>query len=248
LSSTSLEYQMGFTEPLHSFTLFPELPFELRLKIWSYIAPGPRVVGINYRNQRVKRRGQNVTFLHNRAGWNSPDPVPVILHICHESRTEGLKSLRTTFGSHWFPGEVYFDFERDTLHFGHGKARDYLNNNVGPSDYLLDVFMGGGYSGGNDGELVKYMILDIDETVYGRRSFCWDEIREFTGLQELTLMPWEEQENALELMRIYRASLNEVARLYPEWRVPKIKVFSPLSGQEWGILEVEKVEEMEMEA
>jgi hypothetical protein len=238
---------MASTGPLQSFTLFPELPFELRLKIWSFIAPGPRVVGINYRNQRAKRRGISVTFYHNRAGWTSPDPVPIILHISQESRTEGLKSLKTTFGSHWFPGEVYFDFEKDTLHFANGKGMDYLNSNSGPSDYLLDVFSGGGYSGGNDGELVKYMIVDIDENVYGRRSFCWDEIREFTRLQELTLMVWEKQDLAEELMRTYRGSLNRVAKQNPSWKVPKIKVFSPLSGQEWGFLEVEKEEVREVD-
>jgi len=239
---------MPSTKPLESFTVFTELPFELRLKIWNYIAPGPRTVGLTHSHQRAKRRGISVTFFHNRAAWTSSDPVPVILHICRESRTEALKSFKMTFGSHWFPGEVYFDFEKDTLHFGIGKGMDYLNNNVGPSDYLLDVFMGGGFSGGNDGEHVKYMIVDIDENVYGRRYFCWDEIREFTGLQELALMPWEKQENAEELMRKYRASLRDVARLNPEWRIPKIRVFSPLSGQEWGTLEVEKEEVVEEQA
>jgi hypothetical protein len=32
-----------------SFTLFPELPLELRLRIWSFIAPGPRTVSIKYK-------------------------------------------------------------------------------------------------------------------------------------------------------------------------------------------------------
>jgi hypothetical protein len=233
---------MASSGPLQSFTLFPDLPFELRLKIWGHIAAEPRVVGINYRNQRAKRRGINITFYHNRAGWTSPDPVPVILHICQESRTEARKYLKTTFGSHWFPGEVYFDFDKDTLHFGNGKGMDYLNSNVGPSDYLLDVFLGGGYAGANDGELVKFMILDIDESVHGRRSFCWDEIRELTGLQELTLMLWEKEENAEEIMRTCRVSLNRVARMNPKWKVPTIKIFSPLAGREWGTVEVEKDE------
>jgi len=108
----------------------------------------------------------------------------------------------------------------------------------GPIDYMLDVFLGGDFYGAEDAEKVQYMITDIDESVYGRRAFCWDEIRLFTGLKELTIMPWDEDEMADELMRGYRDTLRNVANAHPEWAVPRITVISATSGTLWGMLEV----------
>ncbi|KAH6682644.1 hypothetical protein B0J14DRAFT_673019 [Halenospora varia] len=60
-----------------NFTLFPELPLELRLKIWGYAAPEPQLI--------VQRRSEknNSRFTYRRK-------VPAILHACRESRLEYL--------------------------------------------------------------------------------------------------------------------------------------------------------------
>jgi hypothetical protein len=91
----------------------------------------------------------------------------------------------------------------------------------------------------DDVEKVRYMITDIDESVYGRRAFCWNEIRFFTGLRELRIMPWDEDEMADELMRGYQHTLGNVARAHPEWVMPNITVVSAISGKLWGALEIE---------
>jgi len=57
-------------------------------------------------------------------------------------------------------------------------------------------------------------------------------------LLELTIMPWEEDEMADELMRGYRDTLRTVASKHPEWIVPRIKVISATSGTQWGTLEL----------
>jgi hypothetical protein len=223
-----------------SFTLFPELPLELRLKIWSFIAPGPRTVSIKYKGLSFYSIGKGFSAA---AGWRSPDPVPTILHICQESRTEALKSYRLAFGSYLHSGRIYFDFSKDTLRFGNNQGDAYMTVpemlQSGPIDYMLDIFLGGDFYGADDAEKVRYMITDIDESVYGRRAFCWDEIRLFTGLKELTIMPWDEDEMAGELMKGYRDTLRNVASSHPEWVVPRITVVSATSGTLWGTLEVE---------
>jgi len=187
-----------------SFTLFAHLPFELRLKIWSFITPGPRTVSIKYKGLSHYPIGKDFSAA---AGWRSPDPVPTIFHICQESRIEALKSYQLAFGSclYNYPGRIYFDFSKDTLRFGNNQAGAYMTVpemlQSGPIDYMLDVFLGGDFYGADDAEKVRYMITDIDQSVYGRRAFCWDEIRLFTGLKELTIVPWDEDEMRDELVR-----------------------------------------------
>jgi len=73
----------------------------------------------------------------------------------------------------------------------------------------------------------------------GGGLFCWDEIRLFTGLKELTLMPWDEDEMADELLRRYRDTLRNVATAHPEWEVPRITVVSATSRKLWGMLEAQ---------
>jgi hypothetical protein len=247
---------MEANHPPTSFTLFPQLPFELRLKIWRHCAPPPRIVAIGYKKGSSAEKGQ--TFI-SYAGWRrpkpiplvvwtSPDPVPTTLHICHESRQEAMKSYGPSFGSVFHQGEIYFNFAKDTLRFGNGQGPDCLTKdpawlNAGPSDYLLDLVLGGGYCGADDTEKVQSMIIDLDEGVYGRKLFCWDEIREFSSLKELTIMPWEEDDEvARSLMDTYRQTLGTVARNHPEWKVPKITVVNALSGTCLGLLTLGAIE------
>jgi hypothetical protein len=45
-SSSSQRHTAEASELLTAFTLFPELPTELQLKIWEHAIPGPRVMKI----------------------------------------------------------------------------------------------------------------------------------------------------------------------------------------------------------
>jgi hypothetical protein len=158
-----------------------------------------------------------------------------------------LKSYQLTFGSYRHPGEIYFDFSKDTLRFGNNKGDAYVAVpellQSGPIDHLLDVFLGGDFYGADYAEKVKYLITDVDEIVYGRRrAVCWNEIRLFTGLKKLTIMPWDEDEMTDELIRWYRDTLRKVASKHLEWVVPQIAVVSATSGALWGTLEVETLD------
>lgn len=52
-------------------------------------------------------------------GWcTSSAPVPVNLHVCHESRVEALRRYALMFGIARQPGHVFFDPARDVLYFG----------------------------------------------------------------------------------------------------------------------------------
>jgi hypothetical protein len=211
-----------------SFTLFPRLPLELRLKIWQTMLPGPRTVNIQYKMKYDEFDGKKVSSF---TGWTSFDPVPVALHVCQESREESLKRYQTSFGSYFHASKIYFDFSKDILRFG---ADDGSSKNI----YLLDIFLGGGYHGANDVEKVRSMIVSINDDLYARRYFIWNEIRLFTSLEELKIVVWEEDFTTDEIMRFYRSSLRNVAVAHPEWTVPRISVVSAETGTTWGALEL----------
>ncbi|KAF8854119.1 hypothetical protein BDZ45DRAFT_677200 [Acephala macrosclerotiorum] len=227
---------------LESFTLFPELPTELRLKIWKLAIPGPRILSVGHRMQYGEGYGR---IIPTAMEWRTSDPVPTLLHVCHDSRTEALKVYQPSFAAFRTPrqeGKNYIDFSRDILYFG-GSGRAFTDMKAlinstsnNPSNYLLDMFLGADY-GTKDAEHIKYMIVDIDEERYGRRSFIWDEIRLFPKLQDLIVVVWEEDSDAEQLMALYRISLREVARKHPEWAIPEIRFFSAITKRLWGVMD-----------
>jgi hypothetical protein len=225
---------------MESFTLFPHLPLELRLKIWRSTLPGPRNVG-------VKIRFKDGRF----GGWVARDCTPrppMALQVCHESREEARKYYVLSFGTTLYPPTVYFNYKTDTLCFGdgmdlHGRASARTGSATGASDYLLNLWHGKTYNSfKNDTKAiqarsVRYIALDVDESIYSRPSFCWEEIRRFEGLQELLLITWDPDDRADELMAYFRIAMQAVAAVNPEWVVPRTKVVSA-SGREWGTLQL----------
>ncbi|KAH7364108.1 hypothetical protein BKA65DRAFT_572299 [Rhexocercosporidium sp. MPI-PUGE-AT-0058] len=212
---------MTITSPLTTFTLFPELPFELRLKIWNCIASGPRTVTITYGSQATRHKGKTISMV------------------------EGLKSYQLAFGSQYHAAKIYFNFWTDILRFGNGHEAEYLARDAewikaGPAPYRLDLFLAGGYYGGDDSEKVQYLSLDLDEEVYGRKYLFWSEIKDFTALKELTVLAWEETDEAANvLMQSYSTTLTHDLKQSPEWVAPKTIVRSAVTGNEWGTLQVE---------
>ncbi|KAI1431730.1 hypothetical protein GGR50DRAFT_41877 [Xylaria sp. CBS 124048] len=79
------------------FRLFPELPMELRLKVWEYLV-APRVVGIAC---LCLEDGGTPVELQRHEIWGprafSAHPVPVLLHVNRETRELALKHYELSF-------------------------------------------------------------------------------------------------------------------------------------------------------
>ena len=88
-----------------TFPLFASLPSELRLKIWSYLLPDPRVVAIRY----------NRTY-HQ---YTSTTAQPELLHICSETRSLFLETHTKLRLSPKYESSVYVNFDIDTVFFDH---------------------------------------------------------------------------------------------------------------------------------
>jgi hypothetical protein len=69
------------TSVCETFTLFPKLPIELRLKIWEEALPGPRIIEIHHDDNRLYNfEGEDEV---NRIEVKLPPPI---LHsVCQES-------------------------------------------------------------------------------------------------------------------------------------------------------------------
>jgi hypothetical protein len=103
---------MDNAEPLvtrDTFTLFPKLPPELRIKIWGFVLE-PRVVAIK---GQVAIQGRDIdkwTYFSERCG-----KAPSLLQVNAEARSIAMIRYRLSF-SNVVGGPTYFDFEKDTLH------------------------------------------------------------------------------------------------------------------------------------
>jgi hypothetical protein len=86
---------------LSPFTLFTQLPAELRLQIWR-MSCHRRVVEISYHPEN-----DLVTTTAS---------VPAVLHACHEARSEALRVYKMSFGTTSQEPRIYFSREMDTLY------------------------------------------------------------------------------------------------------------------------------------
>ncbi|KAF4624892.1 hypothetical protein G7Y89_g13276 [Cudoniella acicularis] len=88
---------------LDTFSLFVELPLELRIKIWGNAFPEPRVVPVRY-NRHQKQ-------------YTSDAAPPVLLHICTESRDIFLSTYEKLRLSQKYDSAIFVDFSCDTIFF-----------------------------------------------------------------------------------------------------------------------------------
>lgn len=89
-------------KPLTEFTVFPNLPPEMRLRIWAAMCPGPRVVKIKSLAGVPLNSEYHLDFdfyADETKGIKTSRKVPIVMRINHESRYEGLKIYRTYFSS-----------------------------------------------------------------------------------------------------------------------------------------------------
>ncbi|OBT50988.1 hypothetical protein VE04_08551 [Pseudogymnoascus sp. 24MN13] len=98
---------------LSTFHLFPSLPVEIRLKIWSLLLSVPRTV----------RCTQNITS-HAAPRvikvWDTDTPSPPLLHVNRESRYEALAVYAPYFATPSNPRPIYLSLPQDVVRFTDG--------------------------------------------------------------------------------------------------------------------------------
>ncbi|KAI9644259.1 hypothetical protein NHQ30_007614 [Ciborinia camelliae] len=97
---SSISLNMSNSRKLETFTCFPRLAPEIRLKIWRMIAFTPRVVAVN--EQTICNAGaiSSITIQTTSAAAK-------VLQINHESRAETLKFYKRYFGTHILASDLF---------------------------------------------------------------------------------------------------------------------------------------------
>lgn len=103
------------TEPAQRFTCFPKLPAELRLRIWKYALPGPRLVRIYLKLEPRQPRQEGEKKKPQVSRLTTSQPPPVGLRVCRESRIEALKEYELAFPTKTSPAQTYINFTTDTI-------------------------------------------------------------------------------------------------------------------------------------
>lgn len=104
--STTNSSNMASSSPLTptTFHLFSNLPQELRNEIWTLTLPAPRLIHVQTEKGEVQISGRhpNRPFSHV---WAKKLAVPVVLHVCHDARTVGLKHYELVFDTNCRPAK-----------------------------------------------------------------------------------------------------------------------------------------------
>jgi len=99
------------------FEYFPQLPAELRLKIWSHLLPGPRLVEVVWKVTRIHTPVSNPSNPKRiKARYIGNERPPNLLHVCQESREEARRSLTLRLATDDQHSPIFVDPVRDTIY------------------------------------------------------------------------------------------------------------------------------------
>jgi len=154
--------EMGDNE--RAFTLFPKLPIELRLKIWSHVetpyhkARIHTISGFTHETLKTKpevRYARHLSFdgplpgivprdwprvddvrLAFKLAFLSPHAIHPVLHTCHESRQAVIKTFGLTFAF-----GTYVDFEKDVIFFDQSLTIDVFDETWYPGKLALQELL-----------------------------------------------------------------------------------------------------------
>ncbi|KAF6821708.1 hypothetical protein CSOJ01_00211 [Colletotrichum sojae] len=188
---------------LTRFHRFPDLPPEIRLKIWGYLVV-PRVVTVccferdtrlpSRREAFERRSPAAATSSETQPGTVFNPTCPVILRVCRESRALGLESYELSFG--WKisallsdtpiarPPRAWFNFALDALYLvGELEAYDQYGFNS-PMVYFLRQ---------DDTRRVRHVACAFEELHYPEQESdqifgcLWHVVDRFSAAERLLL-------------------------------------------------------------
>lgn len=198
-----------------TFHYFPNLPTEIRLRIWSLALSNSRIIHIDC------ERGVHPTLRRYAKAFTSPDPGPPLLHVNHEARREALRVYRASFRTRHVPDHcIYIAFDRDVLQ---------LSENV--LAYVEHAEL----------NAIQTMIVEVIDSSYFA-CFCMDILRQMLKLRELKLvMARKNNENSSQVqlaqyIATIKEDFNEVIKLHPEWEFPNVTIITHDTGEEVGVV------------
>lgn len=220
----------GSSKPLfvaHSFTKFSQLPPEIRCQIWRESFPGARVVELRDGSGQSGRLAAQKYIVP----WTSPSDPPTVLHVCRESRAEALRFYEPSFSRCGFPPQIFVNFDRDIIYFGHKTRSDGILDLDGETrDFGKIQHMAIGFSGMSrlvDWQLNKLTALNDIIMVRSMTPGRYFKIGKSPKLVEFEQDDRDESEYKMDVTRaiaMYVRRLNERQEELTGWEVPLVKV------------------------
>ncbi|KAH6668768.1 hypothetical protein B0J14DRAFT_150130 [Halenospora varia] len=193
--------------PLTEFHLFPNLPRELRFKIWNYLFHDQRTLEID-----CKRR---VELGHRYAdAFLCKAPANPALLTCQESRQEALYCYTACFRTDKAPNCTYINFDCDTLKF---KDNMLL--------YLKQTELEG----------MQRMIVEVRDILYFAH-YNIETIMKMKKLKSMEIlttdgeMPWGRGNYGAGLIRDFEGARFED----PGWECPSLEITNIDNGNQLG--------------
>ncbi|CZR67525.1 uncharacterized protein PAC_17424 [Phialocephala subalpina] len=197
---------------LNEFTLFPLLPTELRLKIWSHALPPPKLHTISLPtcsctlpyntfspSHQTLPIQQFPTTCPRQHVPRTLSSLPILLQVNRESRDEVLRRY-VILGSDIGKGfKLAFDAKNDSVYFSNGRGpnRDFYSvqakwpTSILPLSSIPGCLVSGFSARKRAEEMMKIRHLVIDEATLERQDYLLFP-RQVLGLESITvlLMPW----------------------------------------------------------
>ncbi|QDS68771.1 hypothetical protein FKW77_005127 [Venturia effusa] len=190
-----------------TFHPFPELPSELRIKIYKYALTTPRTVLIACKRDKIEGTRQY------KEAYTSRTPVPALLHTCHEARFEALKVYTPAFKTETSPNYTYVHFEQDTIDCI-DRVLQYLKPDVR--------------------EKIQTMVVHVyDAALFWH--FHMETIMQMSALKALDTVASQDRVAWSTNRRWVDGLINDIGltkEKYPDWVSPRVKVLDKTTKEE----------------
>lgn len=193
---------------LSTFDLFPALPVEIRLKVWSLLLSIPRTV------RCTQKKARRNAFPDDHIAWYTDTPPPPLLHVNRESRYEALAIYEPHFATRSNARPIYLCLSQDVVRF-----MDSLLPHM-PQDLLHKI---------------QHVITDTKDcayygsyhmpTLYGMQSLRELEIYAEKGL----VYEGDDPDRFIDLLV---SEFEDVMEENPGWECPNVRIVDAQTGKD----------------
>jgi hypothetical protein len=185
---------------LPTFHPFPHLPDELRLQIWRLAASQPRTLTMH----AYPPQSRDVDYLV------SPDPIPALIHTCHESRMEALMSYTKAFSCGVGPRYTWVNFNLDTI-----RVHDYDLKKISDADKAAMKY-------------VDVEVRDVDSFCY----FYMNDLSTTRSLKQLRILSFVDHSELWDWLWSLENAYWKWFGAQEQWICPKISLLGGETGTE----------------
>lgn len=218
----------------HTFTLFPKLPYEVRLKVWKAALPGPRFIEIRSADPSPDKLEDDECSIDEHGidceTWRPSciEKAPAMFFTCREARAEVMKFYAPLKGNEPSAGIVFCDFSKDYMVFSFPRFREYLSDWINGDDEIV----------AETWAKVKQVAIDEESHAYCTKD---EDLGDVTSMQldELAIVPcqyervsksspfiigFEDVEDPRVRQENEDGYFPEWEKEYPEWKAPRLRV------------------------